>query len=124
METHLKVLAGLYLVFAGLSLLFGVGILTVAGVVSGLMGMSDMSDVRFMIPFIRLGGVAAAVFCFVWAIPWVVAGLGLLKHRPWARILGIVVSALSLLHVPFGTALGVYGLWILFHRDTERLFAA
>jgi hypothetical protein len=23
-----------------------------------------------------------------------------------------------------GTALGVYGLWILFHRETERLFAA
>jgi hypothetical protein len=28
------------------------------------------------------------------------------------------------MHVPFGTALGVYGLWILFNRETERLFAA
>jgi hypothetical protein len=28
------------------------------------------------------------------------------------------------MHIPFGTALGVYGLWVLFHRDTERLFAS
>ena len=121
METHLEVLAILYLVFAGLSVLFGLGILLLTGAVSGIVGASG--DTSFAIPFIRLGGTAAAVFCFVWAVPGVVVGFGLLGRRPWARILGIELSALSLMHVPFGTALGVYGLWILFHRDTERLFA-
>ena len=122
METHVKVLAILYVVFAGLSVLFGLGILLLTGAVSGIVGTSG--DTGFAIPFIRLGGTAAAVFCFVWAIPGFVVGFGLLGRRPWARILGIVLSALSLMHVPFGTALGVYGLWILFNRDTERLFAA
>ena len=121
-ETHVKVLAILYLVFAGLSVLFGVAILLITGAVSGIVGTADATG--FAIPFIRLGGTAAALFCFVWAIPGFVVGIGLLDRRPWARILGIVISALSLMHVPFGTALGVYGLWILFHRDTERLFAA
>jgi len=121
-ETHVKVLAILYLAFAGLSVLFGLGILLLTGAVSGIVGTSG--DTGFAIPFIRLGGTAAAVFCFVWAIPGFVVGFGLLGRRPWARILGIVLSALSLMHVPFGTALAVYGLWILFHRDTERLFAA
>jgi len=121
-ETHVKVLAILYLAFAGLSVLFGLGILLLTGAVSGIVGTSG--DTGFAIPFIRLGGTAAAVFCFVWAIPGFVVGFGLLGRRPWARILGIVLSALSLMHVPFGTALGVYGLWILFNRDTERLFAA
>jgi len=121
-ETHVKVLAILYLVFAGLSVLFGLGILLLTGAVTGIVGTSG--DTGFVIPFIRLGGTAAAVFCFVWAVPGFVVGVGLLKRQPWARILGIVLSALSLMHVPFGTALGVYGLWILFHRDTERLFAA
>ena len=120
METHVKVLAILYLVFAGLSVLFGLGILLLTGAVSGIVGTSG--DTGFAIPFIRLGGTAAAVFCFVWAVPGFVVGAGLLKRRPWARILGIVMSALSLMHVPFGTALGVYGLWILFNRDAERLF--
>lgn len=122
METHVKVLAILYLVFAGLSVLFGLGILLLTGAVSGIVGTSG--DTGFAIPFIRLGGTAAAVFCFVWALPGFVVGFGLLGRQPWARILGIVMSALSLMHVPFGTALGVYGLWILFNRDTERLFAA
>ena len=122
MDTHLKVLSILYLVFAGLSVLFGLGILLLTGAVSGIVGATG--DTGFAIPFIRLGGTAAAVFCFVWAVPGFVVGIGLLGRQPWARILGIVLSALSLMHVPFGTALGVYGLWILFHRDTERLFAA
>jgi hypothetical protein len=125
METHVKVLAILYLVFAGLSVLAGLGILLVTGAVSGIVGTAaDPSDARLAIPFIRLGGTAAAVFCFFWAVPGFIVGAGLLKRRPWARILGIVMSALSLMHVPFGTALGVYGLWILFNRDTECLFAA
>ena len=119
-ETHVRVLAILYLAFAGLSVLFGLGMLLLTGAVSGIVGTSG--DTGFAIPFIRLGGTAAAVFCFAWAVPGFVVGAGLLKRRPWARILGIVLSALSLMHVPFGTALGVYGLWILFHRDTEQLF--
>jgi hypothetical protein len=123
-ETHLKVLAILYLVFAGLSVLLGLGILLLTGAVSGIVGTAAPSDAPLAIPFIRLGGTAAAVFCFVWAVPGFVVGFGLLGRRPWARILGLVLSALSLMHVPFGTALGVYGLWILFNRDTERLFAA
>ena len=57
-------------------------------------------------------------------LPGLVVGIGLLKLRPWARILGIVMSALDLTHIPFGTALGIYGLWVLFNRETERLFAA
>ena len=125
METHLKVLAILYLVFAGLSVLGGLAILIITGAVSSIVGMAaDPSDARLAIPFIRLGGTAAAVFCLAWAVPGLVVGIGLFKRQPWARILGIVLSALSLMHVPFGTALGVYGLWILFNRDTERLFAA
>jgi len=42
--------------------------------------------------------------------------------RPWARVLTIVISAFDLLHVPFGTALGVYGLWVLLSSQGEALF--
>ena len=34
----------------------------------------------------------------------------------------MVVSILSLMMVPFGTIVGVYGLWVLFSKETERLF--
>lgn len=125
MNTHVQVLAILYLVFAGLSVLLGLGIFLVTGAVTSVIGLAaDPGDARLAIPFVRLGGAAVALFCLVWAVPGIVVGIGLLKRQPWARVLGIVLSALSLVHIPFGTALGVYGLWVLFHRDTERLFAA
>jgi hypothetical protein len=40
-------------------------------------------------------------------------GIGLLRRERWARPLALVVAVLSLLKVPFGTALGIYTLWVL-----------
>ena len=50
------------------------------------------------------------------------AGIGLLKLRPWGRILGIVMSIVNLLYIPIGTIVGIYGLWVLFSKETEGLF--
>ena len=54
-------------------------------------------------------------------MPAILGGWVLLNFRPWARPLMIVLSVLHLIHVPFGTALGVYGLWVLFSDDSRRL---
>jgi len=40
-------------------------------------------------------------------------GLGLTQRSPWARIAAIILAVLALFHPPFGTALGVYTLWVL-----------
>ena len=41
------------------------------------------------------------------------AGFGLLNRRPWGRNVAIVAAVLALLKFPFGTALGIYTLWVL-----------
>ena len=55
-------------------------------------------------------------------------GWGLLRVRPWARILAIVMAFLGLLHPPFGTALGIYTLYVLLPSDAgveyDRMAAA
>jgi hypothetical protein len=33
----------------------------------------------------------------------------------------IIVSGFSLLHFPLGTALGIYGLWVLVNEQTRQL---
>ena len=38
----------------------------------------------------------------------------------WARILAIILAFLSLIHVPFGTALGIYTLWVLLPASSEQ----
>lgn len=42
-----------------------------------------------------------------------VTGWGLLKVRPWGRTLALVMAFLALIHPPFGTALGIYTLFVL-----------
>jgi uncharacterized membrane protein (DUF2068 family) len=57
-------------------------------------------------------------------IPSLIAGMGLLKHKRWARVLAIVVAVLALASFPIGTAAGVYTLWVLTHKEAEQLLGA
>ena len=54
----------------------------------------------------------------------IVAGWGLLTRQSWARILVIVLAFLNLPHVPFGTALGIYTLWVLLPARSEQEYKA
>jgi uncharacterized membrane protein (DUF2068 family) len=51
-----------------------------------------------------------------------VAGWGLLGRKSWARVLTIVLGVISLIRFPFGTALGVYTLWVLLSKDGAAEF--
>ncbi len=124
METHVKVLGALQIALGSLSLLAAI-VLTVvfAGGLSA-MGFSGDPDARTALPFVGLIGTAIVSLLVVMSLPGIITGIGLVRLRPWARVLGIVLSVLSLLAVPFGTLVGIYGLWVLFSKDTEKLFEA
>lgn len=49
-------------------------------------------------------------------------GFKVRKMAPIGRILGIIVSIMSLFSFPLGTALGVYGLWFLFGDMGKALY--
>jgi hypothetical protein len=54
------------------------------------------------------------------AVIGLAAGWGLLQRKSWARMLAIVLGHLNLLAVPFGTALGIYTLWVLLPAESKR----
>lgn len=123
MSTHVKVLGILHIIFGICGLLIGLFVMVVLGGIAGLVSMTDHSDGAFVaIPILGTIGMVVFVAAAVLSLPGIIAGFGLLAHKPWARILTIVLSALELLHVPFGTILGVYGLWVLLSAGTEQLF--
>ena len=124
METHVKVLGALQIAMGTLGLFAAVVLVLVFGVASSAVGMSGDPDATFALPIIGVTGVALVTFLVVLSLPGVIIGIGLIQRRPWARIAGIVLSILGLTMVPFGTIVGVYGLWVLFSKDTERLFSA
>jgi hypothetical protein len=126
MEQHIKILGTLHIVFGSLGILLALAMLLLFGGIAGLIGTSGYSgDSNAAIPpHVLLGGIGALIFfvLLVLSLPGLIAGIGLLQFQPWARVLTIVLSVLYLIHVPFGTALGVYGLWALLSQDSERLF--
>ena len=50
----------------------------------------------------------------------VLVGIALLLRQTWARMAAIVVGALNLTSLPFGTALEIYTLWALLPARNEQ----
>ena len=125
MQTHVKVLGVVYLVFGGLMLLGALFLLVMMGGVAGIVGASaDPEEAAIAIPVLGFAGTALALFLGLFSLPSLGTGYGLINYRGWARIVGIILSAISLINIPLGTIVGAYGLWVLLNKDTERLFSS
>jgi hypothetical protein len=68
-------------------------------------------------------GIAIAFFLLMKSIPEVIGGFGLMKRKPWARILVLIIACLDLLIIPIGTLIGIYELWVLLSEETVKIFA-
>jgi len=121
LDRNLRVLGVLWLVY---SVIRGLGVIWFL-----LVG-------RVMLPFIvshiplgprefPLERLIAGVFFFATALAaflallGVITAWGLLQHESWGRMLALIVGVIALLSFPFGTALGVYTLWVLLPASSE-----
>ena len=124
MASHIKILGILHIVFGALGILGALFLLLLFGGLAGIAGAAaDLeTDRAAAMGVLGVIGVICFFVLLVLSLPGLIAGIGLLKFRPWARILGIVVSAIDLIHIPLGTAIGIYGLWALLSNEGEMLF--
>lgn len=123
MQTHVKVLGVVYLAVGACMLLAAMFLFLTMGGVAGIVGATaEPQDAAIAIPILGFVGTALAAFLILFSVPSLITGYGLLKFKPWARVLGIVLSAISLIKIPVGTIIGAYGLWVLLNTETERLF--
>jgi len=65
-----------------------------------------------------------AIIVLAKALLGFVAGWGLLQREPWARVVALVLAFISLFNVPFGTAVGVYTMWVLLPGQSEQEYEA
>jgi hypothetical protein len=122
MDTHVRVLGILHIAFGLMGMVGALVLLLFFGGAAALVGGSGAEGARTAVPILGVVGALLGCFVLVVSLPGLIAGIGVLTFREWARILMLVVSALDLLNVPFGTALGVYGFWTLLHAETIPLF--
>jgi hypothetical protein len=120
MESHIKILGILHVILGGMGLLAAVIVFAVFGGLAGLASTSGDGGVGFAV-LSGIGGIIT-ILVLMFSLPGFIGGIALLKMAPWSRVYMIVISALHLIHVPFGTALGIYGLWALTKPETEALF--
>ena len=123
MAQQVKILGILHIVFGSLCILGGLICLAVMGGIAGIVGASDQTrDAAVAVPVLAAIGAFVCILCLAVGLPGLIGGTGLLQYRPWARITIIVISALDLIHIPIGTALGIYGFWVLLNPETEAMF--
>lgn len=117
LKRHVSFLGGLYIVFSSLALVAGI-IVFVAVAGGGL-----ISGDETVIAITTIVASTIAGFLLLFSAPGIICGLGLLKYRSWSRTLGLILGVVNLINIPFGTALGVYTLWVLLQEETETLFS-
>ena len=116
MEQHITLLGWLHIATNALLILIA-GFMFVMMVGIGLTS-GDAEAVRVM-PIV---GTAVGGLMTTLALPGILTGIGLLKRKPWSRIAAAVLGIINLMNFPFGTAVGVYTLWILLQNEAADHF--
>ena len=116
MKTQITILGWLNIADGALTLLIG------ALAFMFLTGIGFASGDLEALPILAVVGTTAGMFMFAMALPSLLAGFGLLREKNWGRILAIIVSFFNLLWFPIGTALGIYGLWVLLRKEATEYF--
>ena len=112
MAGHVRLLGILWLAISAFRLVPGIWMFAFGG-----LGMPFMPHIPFFVgPFLATLG----ILMLAGAVAGFIAGWGLLEYQPWARVLAIVLGILSLPEIPFGTALGIYTLWVLLPAHSQE----
>lgn len=128
-QRHLQLLATLWLV-NGILRFAEVGWILIAGqMLPFLMGWGMAGRYGgWPFSFLPFGLYSLAGLLAIFGVGHLVLAWGLFQREPWARVLGLVFGFLALLRPPFGTALGIYTLWVLLPehsgQEYERLSRA
>jgi hypothetical protein len=76
----------------------------------------------FPFDLVSLLGAGIGGFLLLFAGIKLLCGYGLYKRKTWARIYTLVLCALGLINIPFGTLIAIYGIWVLVKSETAQLF--
>jgi hypothetical protein len=114
-ELHIKILGILY-VISGILAVSGGIIIVLLFAAGGIL----VHELR-IVPILAVLATIFGSFLLTIGAAKFICGWGLLARKRWSRVFGIIMGIISLINIPFGTALGIYALWILFNPEAERL---
>ena len=121
-QEHVRLLGILWLALSAMNVLGGVILFFLANTL--FVHLPEISGERAATAWLHPFLAFIAILIFVKGAAGFLAGWGLLQRESWARMLSIVLALLALLNIPFGTALGIYTLWVLLPAGADAEYEA
>jgi hypothetical protein len=113
MENHKRILGIIYIVSAVLLGLTALFLNVLFGLIfSFAAGQADHEDAAVLELVGKILEWLPTVIILCFAIPSLIAGIGLLNKAPWAMILALILGIFKLFSFPIGTAIGIYTIWV------------
>ena len=117
MKQHVTFVGALHIGFGILGLIGALAVFLIFNFVLGFVEHDPVAKAILQ----TLGNILPFLILF-FSILEIIGGIGLLSYRSWARILTLIISAINCLNIPFGTAQGVYSIWVLMQKESIELF--
>lgn len=122
MERHVSLLGILASLWGALAMLVGVSMLLLAVGAWVELRESIGTTVEFAAGLTALVFAGVGAFALVWGGAHVWAAALLARRRAAGRFVTLGLALVNLLVLPFGTAFGMYALWVLLTGQGRRLF--
>jgi hypothetical protein len=124
LASHVDLVGILFIVWGGLTMLIGVSTLALGAGALALLGSASRGGGRRVAAIITAAAfITIAIITILWGLAHVILGISLRRQRHWSRVVALVLAAVDTLLLPYGTALGVYALWVLLSEKGKAAFA-
>lgn len=121
--SHVDLVGVLFMVWGGLTILIGASTLALGMAAAALVSSAaEAGRSQFAAGLTAATFTVLAALAMLWGAAHVLVGLVVRRRSHWARLGALSLAAVDLLLLPYGTALGVYALWVLLHAEAKRLF--
>jgi hypothetical protein len=122
-ESHVDLVGVLFMVWGGLTILIGASTLALGMAAASLISAAaEAGRGQFAASLTAATFTMFALLAMVWGAAHVFIGLLVRRRRHWSRLGAILLGSVDLLLLPYGTALGVYALWVLLREESKKLF--
>jgi hypothetical protein len=123
--SHVDLVGVLFIVWGGLTILIGASTLALGMAAASLItAAADAGRGQLAASLTAATFTIFALIAVVWGVAHVAVGVLVRRRRHWSRLGAILLGCVDLLLLPYGTALGIYALWVLLREDSKRLFEA
>jgi hypothetical protein len=117
MRQHFDILGWLYIAMGALGIFAAFFVFAVVG------GAGLLTRDAGAAALVAGIGFFIAIFVAVLSLPNIICGWGLLKRKSWSRVFALVLGCLHLISFPFGTAIGIYSLFVLTQPEAQRILS-